>query len=193
MKTARVLLEKSVPKESYVVTSASGTGEHHEVHSTRARLARAFTNVYCSGAGSQKPTRRHLGFRRCRGEGARREEVVPVRRDAEGYPDFHARRPLRANSRCRRSAEDRFEQPSHGHARGVRGHHAPQHLGVRHYTVDEAKRTVTYHIVSASYPNLQGEAQTRTIDRLTADEFVNTNPNVAGGRGSASNFYKRAK
>src|SRR5712691_2177065 len=61
------------------------------------------------------------------------------------------------------------------------------------YTVDEAKKTVTYHIVSASYPNWQGEAQTRTIDRLTADEFVNTNPNVAGGRGSASNFYKRAK
>src|SRR5437867_7422886 len=50
------------------------------------------------------------------------------------------------------------------------------------YSVDEAKRTVTYHIVSASYPNWQGEAQTRTIDRLTADEFVNTNPNVAGGR-----------
>src|SRR6266480_105606 len=61
------------------------------------------------------------------------------------------------------------------------------------YTIDEAKKTVTYHIVSASYTNLQGEAQTRTIDRLTADEFVNTNPNVAGGRGSASNFYKRAK
>ncbi len=40
---------------------------------------------------------------------------------------------------------------------------------------------------------MQGEAQTRTIDKLTADEFVNTNPNVAGGRGSASNFYKRAK
>ncbi len=40
---------------------------------------------------------------------------------------------------------------------------------------------------------MQGEAQTRTIDRLTADEFVNTNPNVAGGRGSASNFYKSAK
>ena len=32
----------------------------------------------------------------------------------------------------------------------------------------------------------------RTIDKLTADEFVNTNPNVAGGRGRASNFYKRA-
>src|SRR5882672_2204205 len=61
------------------------------------------------------------------------------------------------------------------------------------YTIDEAKKTVTYHIVSASFPNWQGEAQTRTIDRLTADEFVNTNPNVVGGRGSASNFYRRAK
>lgn len=61
------------------------------------------------------------------------------------------------------------------------------------YTVDEAKRTVTFHIVSASYPNWEGEAQTRTIDKLTADEFVNTNPNVAGGRGSASNLYRRAK
>ena len=61
------------------------------------------------------------------------------------------------------------------------------------YTIDEAKRTVTYHIVSSSFPNWQGEAQTRTIDKLTADEFINTNPNVAGGRGSASNFYKRAK
>src|SRR5438309_10501417 len=59
------------------------------------------------------------------------------------------------------------------------------------YTVDEAKKTVTYHIVSASYPNLQGEAQTRTIDRLTADEFVNTNPNVAGRSGAASNVYRR--
>jgi hypothetical protein len=61
------------------------------------------------------------------------------------------------------------------------------------YTVDEAKKTVTYKIVSSTFPNWEGEAQTRTIDRLTAEEFVNTNPNVAGGRGSASNFYKRAK
>jgi Lipocalin-like domain len=61
------------------------------------------------------------------------------------------------------------------------------------YTVDEANKTVTYHIVSASFPNWEGEAQTRNIDKLTADEFVNTNPGVAGGRGSASNFYRRAK
>ena len=61
------------------------------------------------------------------------------------------------------------------------------------YTVDEANKTVTYHIVSSSFPNWEGEAQTRSIDKLTADEFVNTNPNVAGGRGSASNIYKRVK
>jgi hypothetical protein len=61
------------------------------------------------------------------------------------------------------------------------------------YTVNEDKKTVTFHIVSSSFPNWEGEAQERTIDKLTADEFVNTNPNVAGGRGKASNYYKRAK
>ena len=61
------------------------------------------------------------------------------------------------------------------------------------WTVDEAKKTVTYNVVSASFPNMEGEAQTRTIDKLTSDEFVNTNPNVGGGRGSASNFYRRVK
>jgi hypothetical protein len=61
------------------------------------------------------------------------------------------------------------------------------------YSVDEAKKTVTYKIVSATYPNWQGEAQERSIDKLTTDEFVNTNHHVAGGRGSASNYYKRAK
>src|SRR4030088_1958420 len=36
-------------------------------------------------------------------------------------------------------------------------------------------------------------SQTRVIDKLTADEFVYTNPNVAGGRGSASNSYRRGE
>jgi hypothetical protein len=61
------------------------------------------------------------------------------------------------------------------------------------YAVDEDNKTVTYNIVSSSFPNWEGEAQTRNIDKLTADEFVNTNPNVGGGRGSASNFYRRGK
>jgi hypothetical protein len=59
------------------------------------------------------------------------------------------------------------------------------------YSINEEKKTVTYKIVSATYPNWQGEVQERSIDKLTADEFVNTNHNVAGGRGSASNYYKR--
>jgi hypothetical protein len=61
------------------------------------------------------------------------------------------------------------------------------------YAVDEEKKTVTFRITSSTFPNWEGEAQTRTIDKLTADEFVNTNPNVAGGRGSASNYYKRVR
>jgi hypothetical protein len=61
------------------------------------------------------------------------------------------------------------------------------------YSVDEANKTVTYHIVSSSFPNWEGETQTRTIDKLGADEFVNSNPGVGGGRGSARNFYRRAK
>ena len=35
------------------------------------------------------------------------------------------------------------------------------------YTVDEAGKTVTYNIVSASFPNWEGEAQTRVIDKLS--------------------------
>jgi hypothetical protein len=61
------------------------------------------------------------------------------------------------------------------------------------YAVDEANKTVTYNIASSSFPNWEGEAQTRVIDKLTAEEFVNTNPNVGGGRGSASNFYRRVR
>jgi hypothetical protein len=61
------------------------------------------------------------------------------------------------------------------------------------YTIDETRKTVTFHIVSSSFPNWEGESQTRTIEKLTADEFQNTNPNVAGGRGSASNIYKRVR
>ena len=60
------------------------------------------------------------------------------------------------------------------------------------YTVDEEKRTVTFNIAASSFPNMAGEAQTRIIETLTADEFKNSTT-VAGGRGSAFNLYKRAK
>jgi hypothetical protein len=61
------------------------------------------------------------------------------------------------------------------------------------YKVDETKKMVTFEIMSSTYPNAQGQSQLRTIDRLTDDEFVNSNPDVAGGRGSAFNLYKRVK
>jgi hypothetical protein len=60
------------------------------------------------------------------------------------------------------------------------------------WTVDEEKKTVTFMITSSTFPNAAGQAQTRTIDTLTADEFKNSTA-VAGGRGSAFNLYKRAK
>ena len=62
------------------------------------------------------------------------------------------------------------------------------------YSVDEAKKMVTFNIAASTYPNAAGTSQTRTIDRLTADEFVNTNPNAArNGPARAANYYKRAK
>ncbi len=62
------------------------------------------------------------------------------------------------------------------------------------YTVDEAKKALTFHIVASTYPNQQGTSQTRTIDRLTADEFINTNPAASRDVPAvASNRYRRAK
>jgi len=62
------------------------------------------------------------------------------------------------------------------------------------YTVDEGKKTLTFHIVGSTYPNQQGTSQTRTIDRLTATEFRNTNPGASrDGPAVASNDYRRAK
>jgi hypothetical protein len=60
------------------------------------------------------------------------------------------------------------------------------------YTIDDDKKTVTYYIASSTFPNWQGESQTHTIDKLTDAEFVNTNL-IAGGRGTATNIYRRAQ
>jgi hypothetical protein len=49
------------------------------------------------------------------------------------------------------------------------------------YSVNEEKKMVTFKIVSATYPNWQGEAQERSIDKLTADEFVNTTITLPAG------------
>jgi hypothetical protein len=62
------------------------------------------------------------------------------------------------------------------------------------YTVDEAKKTLTFNITASTFPNAAGTSQTRTIDLLTADEFRNTNPGASrDGPVVAANYYKRAK
>ena len=61
------------------------------------------------------------------------------------------------------------------------------------YSVDEEKKTVTFNIVASTYPNAEGTSQTRTIDKLTEDEFVNTNRGAArDGPAAAANYYRRA-
>jgi Lipocalin-like domain len=62
------------------------------------------------------------------------------------------------------------------------------------YSVDEEKKTLTFNIVASTFPNQEGASQTRTIDKLTADEFVNTNRGAArDGPAAAANYYTRAK
>jgi hypothetical protein len=62
------------------------------------------------------------------------------------------------------------------------------------YSVDETKKTLTFNIVASTFPNQEGSSQTRTIDKLTADEFRNTNPAAArDGPALAANHYTRAK
>jgi hypothetical protein len=61
------------------------------------------------------------------------------------------------------------------------------------YTVDEEKNTFTMKFAASTFPNWDGIEQTRTIDKLTDDEMINTNPQVGAGRGSAYNLYKRSK
>ena len=61
------------------------------------------------------------------------------------------------------------------------------------YTVDEEKKQFTLKFTASTFPNWEGTLQTRSIDKLTDEEFINTNPQVGAGRGSAYNLYKRGK
>jgi hypothetical protein len=61
------------------------------------------------------------------------------------------------------------------------------------YTVDEEKKTFTMTFAASTFPNWDGIQQTRSIDKLTDDEMINTNPQVGAGRGCAYNLYRRAK
>jgi hypothetical protein len=53
--------------------------------------------------------------------------------------------------------------------------------------------TYTVKFTASTYPNWEGTLQTRSVDKLTDDEFINTNPQVGAGRGSAYNLYRRAR
>jgi hypothetical protein len=50
------------------------------------------------------------------------------------------------------------------------------------YTVDEAKKTISFRLEASSYPNLLGSDQPRTISSLTADElkYSNSVPTTGG-------------
>jgi hypothetical protein len=61
------------------------------------------------------------------------------------------------------------------------------------YTVDEAKNTLTFKFAASTFANWRGITQTRLIAKLTDDEFINANPDVGAGRGSATNLYKRPR
>jgi hypothetical protein len=61
------------------------------------------------------------------------------------------------------------------------------------YTVDEEKQTFTMKFTASTFPNWEGSLQTRSVDKLTDEEFINTNPQVGAGRGSAYNLYRRAR
>ncbi len=61
------------------------------------------------------------------------------------------------------------------------------------YTVDEEKKNFTLKFTASTFPNWEGTTQTRSIDKLTDEEFINTNPQVGGGRGSGYNLYKRTR
>ena len=60
------------------------------------------------------------------------------------------------------------------------------------WTVDEASKTLTTNVEAATYPNLNGATQKRTITSLTAEELKYTNPATTAGT-SSDVIWRRAK
>ena len=60
------------------------------------------------------------------------------------------------------------------------------------WAVDEASKTLTTNVEAATYPNLNGATQKRTITSLTADELKYTNPATTAGT-SSDVVWRRAK
>jgi hypothetical protein len=62
------------------------------------------------------------------------------------------------------------------------------------YSVDEAKKIVTYKVEASTFPNWDGAVQPRTIEVLSDTEFVNGNPGASVGLGAVSqNKYTRVR
>ena len=60
------------------------------------------------------------------------------------------------------------------------------------YTVNEAEKTITFHIETSTFPNWSGTEQKRPITLLTEDELKWTVPASSVG-GSAEVVFKRAR
>ena len=58
------------------------------------------------------------------------------------------------------------------------------------YSVDEAKKEITYKIESSTFPNWEGTSQPRIIVELNAKQFVYKNPSASAG-GVAENKWRR--
>ena len=61
------------------------------------------------------------------------------------------------------------------------------------YTVDEATKTGTYKIESATFPNWEGAEQKRPVESISGDELRFGNPGGSIQGASTLNIWKRAK
>jgi hypothetical protein len=61
------------------------------------------------------------------------------------------------------------------------------------YTVDEASKTVTVHVVGSTFSGFNGTDQKRVISSITADEMKTHNPATSLGGMAADTTYRRAK
>lgn len=61
------------------------------------------------------------------------------------------------------------------------------------YSIDEAKKLITYEVGSSTFPNWDGESQTLTIVELNAKEFIYKKPGASGGGDAESKLRRVGK
>lgn len=84
-------------------------------------------------------------------------------------------------------AADRTQATPEEHAATIKGSVA--HFGT--WTVDEASKMLTYHILGSTFPNQAGTDMKTTVS-LAGDEWTSTIPRTTSGRQSVM-VWKRAK